>query len=92
VKAGVAAAPVGGYVVQWARFDNATGGTSALGTSTATGDGRTLAPVPLPSEPGAYIRLEIRAVQPANPSWGVPLTVYFRRADGWRLVGLERMP
>jgi hypothetical protein len=92
VKAGVATAPEGGYVIQWARFDNRTGGTSGLGTSTATGDGRTQAPVALPSEPGAYIKLEIRAVQPPDPSWGAPLTVYFRRADGWRLVGLERMP
>jgi hypothetical protein len=36
--------------------------------------------------------LEIRAVQPPDPSWGVPVTAFFRRADGWRLVGLERMP
>ena len=41
---------------------------------------------------GAYIKVEIRAVQPAHPSWGVPLSAYFRRDGGWRLVGLERMP
>jgi hypothetical protein len=92
VRAGVATPPVGGYVVEWARFDNTTGTTSPLGTSTATAAGRTQAPGPLPSESGEYIRLEIRAVQPPNPSWGVPVTVFFRRADGWRLIGLERMP
>ncbi len=92
VKAGVAEAPAGGYVVQWSRFDNNTGESSLLGTSTASGDGRTKAPASLPSEPGSYIKLEVRAVQPPNPSWGVPVTVFFRRADGWRLVGLERQP
>jgi hypothetical protein len=95
VAAGVAAVPAGGYVVEWARFDNATGATTALGTSTAAAGvaGRTAAPVPLPSQAGAYIRLDVRAVQPPNPSWGKPVTVFFRRADGgWRLVGLERMP
>ena len=35
---------------------------------------------------------EIRAVQPANPSWGAPVSAYFRRAGGWKLGGLERMP
>jgi hypothetical protein len=91
VKAGVAVAPAGGYVVQWARFDNNTGERRPLGASTAN-DGRTQAPVSLPSESGAYITLEIRAVQPATPSWGVPVTAVFRRDDGWRLVGLERLP
>jgi hypothetical protein len=92
VAAGVGTAPAGGYVVQWARFDNNTGAIAPLGSSTAAADGRTAAPGSLPSDAGAYVRLEIRAVQPPDPSWGVPLTVFFRRADGWRLVGLERMP
>ena len=93
VSAGIAPAPAGGYVMQWARFDNNTGVTTgALGTSTSTGAGQSQAPVALPSEPGAYIRVEIRAVQPANPSWGAPVSAYFRRAGGWKLVGLERMP
>ena len=35
---------------------------------------------------------ESRAVQPANSSWGAPVSAYFRRAGGWKLVGLERMP
>jgi hypothetical protein len=92
VAARVGTAPAGGYVVQWARFDNNTGTIAPLGSSTAGGDGRTAAPGALPAETGAYIRLEIRAVQPSEPSWGVPLIVFFQRGDGWRLVGLERMP
>ena len=62
-----------------------------LGTSTAAA-GRSQAPGGLPSEPGAIVKLEIRAVQPADPSWGAPLVVYFRRAGGWKLIGLERLP
>jgi hypothetical protein len=79
--------------MQWARFDNNTGLTTGdLGTFTSTGVGRSQAPAALPSEPGAYIKVAIRAVQPANPSWGAPVSAYFRRAGGWKLVGLERMP
>jgi hypothetical protein len=90
VSAGVAPAPAGGYTVRWARFDNNTGGTTAdLGTSASA---PSQAPMPLPSEPGSYIKVEIRAVQPANPSWSAPVDAYFRRDGGWKLVGLERMP
>jgi hypothetical protein len=48
--------------------------------------------VPLPAEPGAFVKVEIRGVQPPNPSWGTPVLAYFRRAEGWKLVGLERLP
>ncbi len=90
VSAGVAPAPAGGYDVRWARFDNNTGQTTAdLGTSASA---PSQAPMPLPSEPGSYIKVEIRGVQPAIPSWGAPLDAYFRRDGGWKLVGLERMP
>ena len=92
VGAGVAAAPAGGYAVQWARFDDNTGQVGApLGTSTASANGRSVAPAPLPAEPGTYIRLDIRAVQPAPAPWGAPVHAYFHReGGGWRLVGLER--
>jgi hypothetical protein len=94
VSGGVATAPAGGYAIHWARFDNGTGdATSPLGDSTATAAGRSRAPAPLPSETGAYIALDIRAVQPANASWAVPVRACFQRAaGGWRLVGLERRP
>ena len=51
-----------------------------------------LQPAGLPTEPGAYIKLEIRAVQPEHPAWGTPVAAYFRRAGGGRLVGLDRIP
>ena len=90
--AGVAKPPAGGYVVHWARFDNATGTATGLGTSTADESGRTQAPASLPTDPGAYLRIEIRAVQPEHPVWGTPVSAFFRRDQGWRLVGLERIP
>ena len=51
------------------------------------------APVSLPSEAGAFLKIDVAAVDPARTSWAIPLSVYFRRADGgWKLVGLERLP
>jgi hypothetical protein len=90
VSAGAAPAPAGGYDVRWARFDNNTGQTTTdLGRSASASS---QAPMPLPSERGSYIKVEIRAVQPAIPSWNAPVDAYFRRDGGWKLVGLERMP
>jgi hypothetical protein len=93
IAAGVGIPPAGGYVVHWARFDNTAGAAAtALGTSTAGGNGRTQAPASLPADPGSYIKLDIRAVQPEHAAWGVPVSAFFRRDGGWRLVGLERTP
>ncbi len=93
VSAGVAPAPTGGYLMQWSRFDNNTGATTGdLGTSTANAAGGSQAPVTLPATAGSYIKVEIRAVQPVNASWGVPVSAYFRRSGGWKLVGVDRGP
>jgi len=93
VAARVAPAPAGGYVMHWTGFDNDLGvPTGDLGTSTSMETGQSQAPAALPSTPGSYIKVEIRAVQPVNPSWGTPVSAYFRRAGGWKLVGLERIP
>jgi hypothetical protein len=93
VRAGVAAEPAGGYVVNWARFDNTTGQASAIGSPTATAAGRVKAPAPLPAEAGAFVRLRIAASKPQQQSWATPVDVYFRRgASGWTLVGVERLP
>ena len=93
VIAGVAAAPPGGYAIEWSRFDNATGQiASAIGASTAGADGRSAAPAALPSDPGAFIVVQIRAVQATTATGSTPVHAYFRRADGWKLVGFERLP
>jgi len=51
------------------------------------------APTGLPSEPGGYLRVEI--VPDGGPEQApyAPAHAYFRRAaDGWTLVGFERLP
>ena len=90
VDAGVAPAPAG-YVVQWLRFDNATGATTPIGATSATGTS-VAAPPDLPSAAGSYIRAEI-AAKGGPESWAAPAHAYFvREAGGWKLVGFERMP
>ena len=93
VGAGVAEAPAGGYVVHWSRFDNNTGtATRDRHVDSRPGTAARRRRRHCRSEPGSYIKVEIRAVQPEHPSWGAPLSAFFRRDAGWRLVGLERMP
>jgi hypothetical protein len=89
----VGSEPEGGYVIHWARFDNATGEASPIGGPTATTGRRATAPGALPSQPGTFVKVQIAAVRPAVPSWTVPIDVYFRRgATEWTVVGIERLP
>ena len=47
----------------------------------------------LPVRAGAFVRIDIEAVDPPHPSWTAPVRAYFRRAaDAWKLVGFERTP
>jgi hypothetical protein len=91
VAAHVAAEPPGGYVVDWAVFDNATNASSPIGSPIATREYRVTAPARLPTGMGAFLRVRVAAVRPAEPSWAAPVSAYFRRdASGWTLVGVER--
>ena len=93
VSLGGASQPPGGYLVSWAQFDNNTGGTTPLGPPTATREGRAQAPRELRSASGTFVKVQISAINPTDPSWAVPVDVYFRRSgEGWTLVGLERLP
>jgi len=93
VEARVASPPSDGYEARWFRFNNDTGETAAIGSRTVSASSSIQAPVPLPSEPGAFIKVEVNATNPPHPAWKEPVQVYFRRtADGWKLVGLERLP
>jgi hypothetical protein len=90
VDADVASRPAG-YTVAWSRFDNATGGTTPLGT-TSTATLSVDAPRDLPAGDGTYLRLEISATG-GLPPWTIPAHAFFRRdAAEWKLIGFERVP
>src|SRR4029450_13355310 len=91
IAAGVARDPVT-YRVAWSTFDNTTGATTAL-TTAQSGTPGFNAPAGLPTTVGSMIAVDIAAEQAEYPTWKDPIHTYFRRtADGWKLVGLERMP
>ncbi len=91
VAAGVAEPPTA-YKTSWSWFDNATGATQAIGqaeSATAT----VAAPAGWSRGSRPFVEIDIAAASAAHPSWQQPVRTYFRRtADGWRLVGLERLP
>ena len=91
VKAGFAPTPAKGYEVVWARFDNATQQSTAIGTVTAPQE-RVQGPAGLPSTAGSFVKISLRAPEAPHASWTVPVDVYFRReTDRWALVGVERL-
>ena len=90
VDADVASAPPG-YVIDWSRFDNATGATAPLGT-TRTAGLSVDAPPGLPTADGTYVALEIAAAD-GPAAWARPVRAFFRRESAaWRMVGFERLP
>lgn len=90
VAAGFAEAATA-YQARWFRFDNVTGETRPIGeTRSAT----TTIPTPrdLPVAAGSFIEIDITATSASHPSWQEPVRTHFRRtADGWKLVGVERL-
>jgi hypothetical protein len=51
------------------------------------------APPGLPAAPGSFILVEISADSKEYKAWQRPVRTYFRLdANGWKLVGLDRMP
>jgi hypothetical protein len=89
--AGFAAAPAG-YRATWSRFDNTTGNTTPLGESRGTTTTLT-APRELSAELNTFVQIDIAVEGSAEPTWAEPVRTFFRRTrDGWKLVGLERLP
>jgi hypothetical protein len=91
VVADVATAPES-YHASWFEYDNPTGNSRFLLDSTSattTID----APVGLPTTADSFIAVDISATSKEHEAWRTPIRTYFRRnADGWQLVGLERIP
>src|SRR4051812_15586624 len=93
VEAHVANPRAGGSVARWFGFTTARAPTTAIGAPTAANEPRVKASASLPSAPGAIVKVEIAATDPAHALWAAPVDVYFRRgASGWTLVGLDRIP
>ena len=79
------------YSVKWRQYNNATGVSTDLGTSSGPARGVT-SPTDLPATPGTYVLTEISG-HGGPASWAEPVHAYFVRQDaGWKLVGFERMP
>jgi hypothetical protein len=92
IKADTAAPPTGGYTARWATFDNATGATQPLGETSAP---QTTLPAPpgLAKTTGTFVQVAVTGLDQRYPSWGAPVTVYFKRQpQTWKLVGVERLP
>ncbi|MGE0592586.1 MAG: hypothetical protein AB7G23_10295 [Vicinamibacterales bacterium] len=91
VEADVAPAPAR-YHAAWWTFDNTTGDTDVLGAT--VGETTSMeAPPGLPRTPGAYVKVALWSTGTGHLAWQAPVHAYFRLlADGWRLVGFERLP
>jgi hypothetical protein len=91
VAAGVAGGPAT-YRAAWFRFDNATGETQAI-SETQSATMSIEAPRGLSTTSGSFVGADISVESEGHPSWRRPIRTVFRRgADGWTLVGLERLP
>jgi len=80
------------YRAAWLRFDNATGETQPIAETQATTT--TIdAPRGLPTAAGSYIAADLSVESEGHPTWRKPVRTYFHReGNGWKLVGLERLP
>ena len=89
VDAGIIDAPER-YALSWFRFNNATGAHSYVHSAQAAPALATS--IPSDRLTGAeYVGVEIRALHPDHPTWGLPVRIYFRVAgDAWTVVGVER--
>ena len=80
------------YRATWFEFDNATGALRALGETDGNSTGMD-APADLPSRMDSFVAVDLSADGTDYEGWRRPIRAYFRRqTDGWKLVGLDRLP
>lgn len=77
-----------GYRALWYTFDNQADKATLIATTEAA-----QSPMSMPEMPASeYIKVDISAVG-GPEAWTTPVSAYFRRnANGWMLIGFERMP
>jgi len=93
VRAGFVGAEALRYQAAWARFDNATGTTAAIGSPSESRTPSLQAPPDLPRAEGTFVKVALGVLDSPHAAWATPVDVYFKRAGGgWRLVGVERLP
>jgi hypothetical protein len=93
VDAGVSPSPKGGYRIEWFSFDNETGASRSLGALTSPGPSAVAPEGVLSGAIGSFVKIDVSAIDPPKDPWRVPVQLYFRKsAEGWKLVGLERLP
>jgi len=86
------APPPDSYKAVWFTFDNRTGQSDRIAETTSR-NRQMQAPPDVSATPGGFIKIELSAVSTSHPNWVQPISIYYRRqTDGWKLVGLERMP
>jgi hypothetical protein len=86
------AKPPEAYRASWFLFDNTTGETRPL-SDTSSATTAIDAPRGLPTATGSFIAVDISADSKEHASWQRPVRAHFRRdPEGWKLVGLRRMP
>ncbi len=80
------------YHAEWFEFDNATRAAKSIGKTDGPRPSMR-APAGLPTASGSFVEIDLSADSAAHQNWATPIKTYFRRtADGWKLVGLERLP
>lgn len=80
------------YRASWFEFDNATGSTRPLSTTTSATTTMN-APTGLPVTVGSFVAVNISAEDSEYQAWRKPVRAYFRRdSSEWKLVGFERIP
>lgn len=80
------------YTLTWSRFDNVTRTHTAVGSEQAITATTAQAPGELMSGGAEFVAVTIRAFHTDHPAWQHPVIAYFKRVDGWKLIGLERNP
>ncbi len=86
------APPPTGYKAVWSTFDNSTGQSTRV-AETASSERRMQAPPDLLGMRDGFMKIELSALSSSYPTWAQPISIYYQRQiDGWKLVGLERMP